>query len=74
MRIQTFVAIGISLAFVVMAPLTAQTQWQVTKTFHIGADGGSDYLTVIAMHTRRLSVKSSGHSESGPDPETCLMS
>ena len=41
------VAFGlISLAFVVGTPLKAQTQWQVTKTFHIGGEGGWDSVTV----------------------------
>jgi DNA-binding beta-propeller fold protein YncE len=46
MRIQTLVAVGISLAFAGTAPLTAQTQWQASKTFHIGGEGGWDYVTV----------------------------
>lgn len=52
MRIQTIVAAAISLAFAGVAPLTAQTQWLVTKTFHIGGEGGWDYLTVDSPNHR----------------------
>jgi DNA-binding beta-propeller fold protein YncE len=40
---------------------TAQTNWRVTKTFHIGGDGGWDYLTVDAK-THRLFVPRSTHT------------
>lgn len=47
----------------------AQTNWAVTKTFHIGGDGGWDYITV-SPKTHRLYVTRSTHtmvidSESG---------
>jgi DNA-binding beta-propeller fold protein YncE len=42
-------------------PATAQSTWQVTKTFHIGGDGGWDYLTVDAA-THRLFVPRSTHT------------
>lgn len=42
-------------------PAVAQTTWEVTKTFHIGGEGGWDYLTVDAkMH--RLFVPRSTHT------------
>jgi DNA-binding beta-propeller fold protein YncE len=39
----------------------AQSTWQVTKTFHIGGDGGWDYLTVDSK-THRLFVPRSTHT------------
>lgn len=39
----------------------AQSNWAVTKTFHIGGDGGWDYLTVDA-DTHRLFVPRSTHT------------
>lgn len=42
-------------------PAPAQSTWQVTKTFHIGGDGGWDYLTVDAT-THRLFVPRSTHT------------
>jgi len=62
MRIQTIVAIGVSLAFAGLAPLTAQTQWQTTKTFHIGGEGGWDYVTVDAPN-HRFFVTRSTHTQ-----------
>jgi hypothetical protein len=38
-RIHTLVAVEIFLAVSAAAPLTAQTQWQVTKTLDIGGEG-----------------------------------
>ena len=34
-------------------PALAQAKWDVTKTVHIGGDGGWDYLTVDS-HTHQL--------------------
>jgi outer membrane protein assembly factor BamB len=62
MRIQTLVAVGVSLAFAGLAPLTAQTQWQVTKTFHIGGEGGWDYVTVDPPN-HRFFVTRSTHTQ-----------
>jgi hypothetical protein len=50
-------------------PLLGQTSWEVTKTLHIGGEGGWDYLTVDPR-THRLYVPRSTHtmvidSESG---------
>jgi DNA-binding beta-propeller fold protein YncE len=42
-------------------PATAQSNWEVTRTFHIGGDGGWDYLTVDAG-THRLFVPRSTHT------------
>lgn len=42
-------------------PAIAQVNWGVTKTFHIGGDGGWDYLTVDA-NTHRLFVPRSTHT------------
>ncbi len=53
-----------SLAFLLstsILPVVAQTNWEVTKTFHIGGEGGWDYLTVDAQ-THRLFVPRSTHT------------
>jgi DNA-binding beta-propeller fold protein YncE len=42
-------------------PAIAQVNWAVTKTFHIGGDGGWDYLTVDA-NTHRLFVPRQTHT------------
>jgi len=42
-------------------PAVAQTNWAVTKTFHIGGEGGWDYLTVDAK-THRLFVPRTTHT------------
>jgi DNA-binding beta-propeller fold protein YncE len=57
------------LLFVGLLPALAQTDWAVAKTFHIGGEGGWDYLTVDPQ-THRLYVPRSTHtmvvdSESG---------
>jgi DNA-binding beta-propeller fold protein YncE len=44
-----------------LLPVVAQTNWEVTKTFHIGGEGGWDYLTVDAK-THRLFVPRSTHT------------
>jgi DNA-binding beta-propeller fold protein YncE len=62
MRIQTIVAVGIFLAFAGLGPMTAQTQWQVTKTFHIGGEGGWDYVTVDPPN-HRFFVTRSTHTQ-----------
>lgn len=57
------VALGlISLVFAGVAPLHAQTQWQVTKTFHVGGDGGWDYVTVDPAN-HRLFVTRTTHTQ-----------
>lgn len=42
-------------------PALAQSQWAVTKTLHIGGEGGWDYLTVDPQ-TQRLYVTRSTHT------------
>jgi outer membrane protein assembly factor BamB len=42
-------------------PAIAQSNWEVAKTFHIGGEGGWDYLTVDAQ-THRLFVPRSTHT------------
>ena len=42
-------------------PVLAQTQWDVTRTLHIGGAGGWDYVTVDAQ-THRLLVTRSTHT------------
>src|ERR1700761_2141786 len=49
------------LLFASVLPATAQSNWGVTKTFHIGGEGGWDYLTVDAK-THRLFVPRSTHT------------
>jgi DNA-binding beta-propeller fold protein YncE len=65
-HIPTFLSI---LLFASLLPLQAQTDWQVTKTFPVGGQGGWDYLTVDPQ-SHRLYVPRSTHtmvidSESG---------
>ncbi len=57
------VAFGlVSLALVSAAPLGAQSQWQVTKTFHVGGDGGWDYVTMDPAN-HRLFVTRATHTQ-----------
>lgn len=51
----------ISLLFASALPLVAQTGWRITKTFHIGGEGGWDYLTVDS-EAHRLFVPRSTHT------------
>jgi DNA-binding beta-propeller fold protein YncE len=44
-----------------LLPAVAQTKWDVTKTFHIGGEGGWDYLTVDPQ-TQRLFVPRGTHT------------
>jgi len=62
MRIQTLAACGIFLAYAGIAPMTAQTQWRVTNTFHIGGEGGWDYVTVDPPN-HRFFVTRSTHTQ-----------
>ena len=55
---------SLSAALLVLAaslPAIAQTNWQVTNTFHIGGEGGWDYLTVDSA-SHRLFVPRSTHT------------
>ena len=51
--------------FVILAasvlPASAQTPWKALNTFHVGGDGGWDYVTVDAPH-HRLFVTRSTHT------------
>lgn len=55
------VAATVLLASAVMVPATAQSDWKVVKTFHVGGDGGWDYLTVDSA-SHRLFVPRSTHT------------
>ena len=48
-------------AFALSIPADAQDTWAVEKTFHIGGEGGMDYITVDAK-TNRLYVPRSTHT------------
>src|SRR5580692_7542897 len=48
-------------AFALSIPADAQGTWAVEKTFHIGGDGGMDYITLDAK-TNRLYVPRSTHT------------
>lgn len=55
----------LSLAALILAgllPASAQTHWDVTKTLHIGGEGGWDYVTVDSK-THRLFVTRSSHTQ-----------
>ncbi len=43
-------------------PAAAQTGWKVTNTFHVGGDGGWDYVTIDARH-HRLFVTRGTHTQ-----------
>lgn len=62
MRIQTIVLAAIGASLIGISPLRAQTQWQVTKTFHIGGEGGWDYVTADPPN-HRLFVTRSTHTQ-----------
>jgi DNA-binding beta-propeller fold protein YncE len=49
------------LLFATLVPVQAQADWQVEKTFSVGAQGGWDYLTVNPQ-THRLYVPRSTHT------------
>ncbi len=49
------------LLFACSLPVLAQSEWTVTKTLHIGGEGGWDYLTVDSQ-THRLYVPRSTHT------------
>lgn len=50
---QICVALGASIL-----PAAAQTDWKVVNTFHIGGDGGWDYVTMDAPHHRLFVTRS----------------
>ena len=47
--------------FVLSSPVAAQGSWAVEKTFHIGGEGGMDYITLDAKN-HRLYVPRSTHT------------
>ncbi len=47
--------------FATVSPGTAQSDWRVINTFHVGGEGGWDYLTVDS-ETHRLFVPRSTHT------------
>ena len=57
-------AIMLSMAVLVAGsmPALAQTKWDVTKTVHIGGDGGWDYATVDSQ-THRLFLTRTTHTQ-----------
>jgi hypothetical protein len=60
---------AVALVLFIGAPVLSQSEWTVTRTFHVGGEGGWDYLTVDPQ-THRLYVPRSTHtmvidSESG---------
>ena len=48
-------------SFTLSGRAAAQGNWAVEKTFHIGGDGGMDYITVDEMN-HRLYVPRSTHT------------
>ena len=48
-------------SFALCGPVAAQGTWAVEKTFHIGGDGGMDYITLDAKN-HRLYVPRSTHT------------
>ncbi len=59
--IKRIVAISALFLFAYLAPLPAQTDWKVVRTFPVGGQGGWDYLTVDPQ-THRLYVPRSTHT------------
>ncbi|HEX4068046.1 MAG TPA: hypothetical protein VHZ09_18650 [Acidobacteriaceae bacterium] len=62
MRFQLLCSLTIATALACALPLAAQSQWQVTKTFHPGGEGGWDYVTVDASN-HRLFVTRATHTQ-----------
>jgi hypothetical protein len=62
MRIMRMIAPSLALLLLASSlPAIAQTQWDVTKTWHVGGEGGWDYLTVEPQ-THRLFVPRGTHT------------
>lgn len=56
--------LGVSLAILLataLLPASAQSQWKVQKIFHVGGEGGWDYVTMDAAH-HRLFVTRTTHT------------
>jgi hypothetical protein len=60
LRVVTYVLFASAL-FVGIPPAFAQTDWAVAKTFHVGGEGGWDYVTVDP-NTHRLYVTRTTHT------------
>ena len=56
----TLLRVSVVLAACII-PAAAQNQWQVTNTFHIGGEGGWDYVTIHSPN-HRLFVTRSTHT------------
>src|SRR6267143_2346849 len=62
MRITKSLVVASALVlFACSLPVLAPTEWTVIKTFHIGGEGGWDYLTVDPQ-THRLYIPRSTHT------------
>lgn len=62
MRLNRFAIAAFSLVMGAVLPALAQSNWAVKQTFHIGGEGGWDYVTVDAPH-HRLFVTRSTHTQ-----------
>lgn len=61
MRMMQMIMLSMAVLVAGSVPALAQAKWDVTKTVHIGGDGGWDYLTVDPS-THRLFVTRSTHT------------
>jgi DNA-binding beta-propeller fold protein YncE len=61
MRTTRSLVIFMAVVLFTSVPVLAQSEWAVTKTLHIGGEGGWDYLTVDPQ-THRLYVPRSTHT------------
>lgn len=55
---RNFIAQFAVLVFCCTAPAVAQSDWKVVNTFHIGGDGGWDYVTIDAPNHRFFVTRS----------------
>jgi len=62
MTLRRLFLIVLSAALAGVLPASAQASWQVTNTFHVGGEGGWDYVTVDAPH-HRFFVTRSTHTQ-----------
>ena len=60
-NMRVVMSLAAMLALAGLLPVLAQAQWDVTRTMHIGGEGGWDYVTVDAQ-THRLFVTRSTHT------------
>src|SRR5258705_508420 len=59
--IKSVVVTSFAFLLVCSLPALAQSEWTITRTLHIGGEGGWDYLTVDPQ-THRLYVPRSTHT------------